>query len=237
MRCATEFCEETTTGCLFCARHLRHPQCDEPGCRSEARPFDIYCGLHDRGLMFTGKCEHPGCTWTALIEGLCTDHYRTTVVSDPLLRQPAAPARAWRTPTCPLRPKPEAKSPARRPKPEKEVRQKRKPRLILNVEMTPESVCSRDGCEKPISDRHLCWWHLQAVLNAERPQLLCREQGCDRPVKSRGWCRSHYRLQLISDPTRPRCSVESCDRASMVAGMCELHFQVAQRKRRKNVTA
>lgn len=109
-----------------------------------------------------------------------------------------------------------------------------------------KSICSVDGCDKPVQGRGWCHthyerWRRHGDVQADvepRPRQWsgeCDVDGCDKPAKLRGWCSAHYqRWRTHGDPTaggRPHdgtktlCSIDGCDRQVVAWGWCDAHYR------------
>jgi hypothetical protein len=103
------------------------------------------------------------------------------------------------------------------------------------------TVCSVEGCEKPVNARgwcmkHYCRWkkHRTVELQVQAKPGTCLLLGCSRPVATRGWCTMHYRRVITTGElgpvgpmprkAKPVCSIEDCDSNAIKDGYCRGHY-------------
>lgn len=243
MNCAAEYCRLIVVDHPLCERHRRHPECVKPGCSAEARPFHIHCQEHAHDLKPCGRCSWPACTWAALADGLCPDHYRLTLIAN----NPRRP----RCDECdqaalfgdlcqqhhaemlgrPLLPSPDL-FPSSNP-----VKARTVQRAKAKRRKRKATQCTADGCDQLSAARSLCLKHYELALRLDPSRPRCAERGCGQASRKRGLCAAHYRIDRLNDPTRVRCAVDGCTEAMMSKGLCERHARAEATGRLVRVAA
>jgi hypothetical protein len=105
---------------------------------------------------------------------------------------------------------------------------KAKTKVKAKRAVTPQRVCSVEGCDRVHYGVGLCSAHWQRAQKYGDPlgrnTKPCEVEGCLSVAYSgRKKCDQHF-AQAVRDPNKPDCAHAECDRSARKTGLCDRHY-------------